>query len=73
MSRHDEPLNDDETPEQKTKRAIDFFMKQGLDEATARDIVEDIRKELKRKVDPGTADSEVFLHIADSLMAYYSM
>ncbi|MGE5445792.1 MAG: hypothetical protein ACM3SR_14560 [Ignavibacteriales bacterium] len=35
MSRHDEPLNDVEPPEQRTKREIDFFMKQGLDEAKA--------------------------------------
>ena len=59
MSRHDEPLYDDESPEQRTQRVVDAIMKsQDIDEITARLIVKAYAKELSEKVDPDTADKD---------------
>jgi hypothetical protein len=62
MSRHDERLYDDESPEQRTQRVVYTIMKsRGIDKFTARLIVKAYAKELSERVDPETTGSDYLL------------
>lgn len=62
MSRHDEPLYDDEPPELRVQRLIKQVMeKLGLDKLSARRLVQSWVEELNEDVDPDRADEDLLL------------